>query len=509
MNERIPSGWVWTTLGEVCEIGAGNPAPQNESAFNAGGRPFVRVRDLGKLSASDVYLHDTKDHLTEAAASNLVLFPRGVVLFTKSGMSTLLNQRAILGRDMCVVSHIGTCIPSGDIPSEWVYYWLKTVDFKDLTHATTLPSLPLPKVKAIGTPLPPLPEQRRIVAKIEELFSQLDAGVEELRKAKAQLKRYRQSVLKAAFEGKLTEEWRKKNLTTKTPRHKEGKKPETAQELLARVREERKKALGKKYKEPPSLDTSELPEPPEGWTWTRLDALAAYEPHAITDGPFGSNLKTSHYTESGPRVIRLQNIGDGAFVDAFAHISQAHYEELARHKVLAGDLVIAALGEELPRSCVIPPSVGPAIVKADCIRFNPNRVATSAQFLNVILNAEPLKKMVSDIIHGVGRPRLNQQQVKALPVPLPPVAEQEVIVAEVEQRLSIADAEEKVIEAALKQAARLRQSILKRAFEGRLVPQDPSDEPAERLLERIRAERAKHAAGQPRGRGRRTATAGK
>jgi type I restriction enzyme S subunit len=92
---------------------------------------------------------------------------------------------------------------------------------------------------------------------------------------------------------------------------------------------------------------------------------------------------------------------------------------------------------------------------------------------------------------------------------LPPLAEQRQVIAEVEQRLSVIDAEEKAIEAALKQAARLRQSILKRAFDGRLVPQDPTDEPADRLLERIRAEKAKQAAGQPRGRGRRTATAGK
>jgi len=100
-----------------------------------------------------------------------------------------------------------------------------------------------------------------------------------------------------------------------------------------------------------------------------LAELAADEPNAITDGPFGSKLKTEHYTDAGPRVIRLQNIGDAVFVDARAHISEEHYSSLQKHRVFPGDLVIAALGESPPRSCMVPDWLGPAIVKADCIRF--------------------------------------------------------------------------------------------------------------------------------------------
>lgn len=204
---RLPEGWAWTILGEISSLGAGNPAPQGEEYFNNGTYPFVRVQDMGSLG-NVVYIYDTRDHLNNKAVEKLRLFPKGSVLFTKSGMSILLNQRAILGRDMYVVSHVGIAIPSGGIPSEYLYYWLKTIDFKDLTHATTLPSLQLSKVREIPTPLPPLPEQHRIVAKIEELLTRLDAGVEGLKKVKVQLKHYRQAVLKHAFEGKLTEEWR-------------------------------------------------------------------------------------------------------------------------------------------------------------------------------------------------------------------------------------------------------------------------------------------------------------
>src|ERR1700694_2418173 len=108
---------------------------------------------------------------------------------------------------------------------------------------------------------------------------------------------------------------------------------------------------------------------PSSWCWVTLHDLAATIPNAITDGPFGSNLKTSHYTSSGPRVIRLQNIGDGVFVAEYAHVSLEHFVTLVKHEIRAVDLAIAALGVTLPRSCVIPSWVGPAIVKADCPCF--------------------------------------------------------------------------------------------------------------------------------------------
>lgn len=234
----------------------------------------------------------------------------------------------------------------------------------------------------------------------------------------------------------------------------------------------------------------ELPQVPQAWTWASLADLKAHEPNAMTDGPFGSNLKTSHYTSAGPRVIRLQNVGDGSFIDTHAHISRQHFESLRKHEVQAGDLVIAALGGRPPRACVVPPSVGPAIVKADCIRFRPNLQAALPRFVNCALNAEPTRARTVAIVHGIGRPRLNLAEIKSIVLPLPPLAEQHRIVVEVERRLSVIDELDAVVDANLKRTERLRQAILKRAFEGKLVPQDPNDEPASVLLERIRAERA-------------------
>jgi type I restriction enzyme S subunit len=249
-NHEIPNNWKWVELDQLCDITSGNPAPQDKNLFKNGKVPFVRVQDMGRMG-NNVYLLETRDYLNNEAAvkNNMKLFPKGSVLFTKSGMSILLNQRAILGSEMHVVSHIGICLLSKFTLSEWIYYWLKSIDFKDLTHATTLPSLKLSKVQKIKTPLPPLQEQHRIVAKIEELFTKLDAGVESLKQVQAQLKRYRQSVLKAAVEGRLTAEWREQ--------HKD--ELESADTSLERMQNERKSKLVKKYKDHMLVDTSDMP----------------------------------------------------------------------------------------------------------------------------------------------------------------------------------------------------------------------------------------------------------
>ncbi|MCD4747743.1 MAG: restriction endonuclease subunit S [Thermoanaerobaculales bacterium] len=246
----------------------------------------------------------------------------------------------------------------------------------------------------------------------------------------------------------------------------------------------------KKYKEPEPPDTEGLPDLPEGWCWATVDQLAGFESRSLTDGPFGSNLKTADYTKNGPRVVRLQNIGDGVFVDEEAHISDEHFRTLIKHEVFAGDIVIASLGTEVPRACIIPTWLGPAIVKADCLRFKPNRQAAEAGYLAHALNSNPTRKRTETLVHGVGRPRIGLTVLRSLALPVPPKPEQERIATEAERCLSAADHLLQDVQKQAERIHRLRQSILKWAFEGRLVDRDPNDEPASALLERIKAERA-------------------
>lgn len=247
------------------------------------------------------------------------------------------------------------------------------------------------------------------------------------------------------------------------------------------------------HRDTKSIDRSLLPDLPPTWAWSTLERLASSEPNSITDGPFGSNLKTSHYTESGPRVVRLQNIGDGEFVDEYAHISDSHFRQLVRHHVRAGDVVIAALGETLPRSCVIPPSVGPALVKADCPRFRPNSDLISAEFANYALNSPGVRRRTGTIIHGVGRPRLNLSEIRGLWLPVAPRGEQDRIVAKLDELFSDLDAGVAALERAQANLKRYRAAVLKAAVEGKLTEQwraeHPDVEPASELLARILNER--------------------
>ena len=238
---------------------------------------------------------------------------------------------------------------------------------------------------------------------------------------------------------------------------------------------------------------ADLPVLPSKWCWATINDLAAAEPNSITDGPFGSNLKTSHYTETGPRVIRLQNIGDGIFHDATAHISESHFSRLKKHEVVAGDLVIAALGETLPRSCVMPPWVGPAIVKADCPRFRANRSIVLPEFVNYALNSPDTQRRTSEIIHGVGRPRLNLSEVRGIWIPLAPLNEQRRIVSKIEELFSDLDAGVLALKRAKANLKRYRAAVLKAAVEGKLTEEwrakHPHAEPASKLLARILTER--------------------
>lgn len=501
-SDTLREGWARAALGDCAALVTKGSTPTTYGhEYTEIGVAFVRVENLRNgfidTQSVSVFIDDAADETLKRSR-----LQAGDLLFSIAG--TIGRTAIVLPEDLPANTNQAVAIIRG-FTRVLVARFLKVILSSSLVQdrAATdarggaMSNISLGDVRSLQIPIPPVPEQRRIVAKIEELFSMLDAGVAALERVRANLKRYRASVLKAAVEGRLTDQWRAEHPDTEPAsvllqRILRERRRRWEEEQLAKFAEKGRKPpkdWQSKYKEPQPPDTSDLPELPEGWVWGSIDQLAEHSPNSITDGPFGSNLKTSHYTEAGPRVIRLQNVGEGIFVDEEAHISQKHFETLRKHEVFPEDLVVATLGDRPPRACVVPEWLGPAIVKADVVRFRPHRRLASVGYLNATLNAEPTKTRGAGIVHGVGRPRLNLSELRQLPLPLPPLPEQAEIVAEVERRLSVVDEIEAEVEAGLKRAARLRQAILKRAFEGRLVPQDPEDEPASALLERIRAER--------------------
>jgi type I restriction enzyme, S subunit len=239
---------------------------------------------------------------------------------------------------------------------------------------------------------------------------------------------------------------------------------------------------------------------PAGWSSIDVEDVAVDEPAALTDGPFGSNLKTSHYTESGPRVIRLQNIGDGSFVDEKAHISEQHFERLRKHEAIGGDVVVAMLGNRLPRACVVPNLVGSAIVKADCVRLRVDEAISNAAYVTYALNSQHVRSQADELMHGVGRPRLGLKWFRQLKLRLAPIPEQHRIVEAIESYFTRLDDAVATLERVQRNLKRYRASVLKAAIEGRLVPTEAElarakgrdYEHASTLLQRILIERQQH-----------------
>ncbi|MEU8346631.1 restriction endonuclease subunit S [Spirillospora sp. NPDC048832] len=207
---------------------------------------------------------------------------------------------------------------------------------------------------------------------------------------------------------------------------------------------------------------------PTGWAWATLENLLAVEKRPITDGPFGSKLATRHYTASGARVIRLQNIGDGVFRDEEVFISDEYFEQLRDHEVRPGDLVIASLGEKLPRACIVPDLGAPAIVKADCIRARIHP-GVDVRWVLYALMAPETREWASSRIKGVGRPRLGMVGIRQIPLPVPPLVEQRRIIAVLEDRLSgIEDGVEQVAKV-IQRIDRFRDALMTAVCTGKLA----------------------------------------
>ena len=463
LKVTVPDTWGVVPLETVLEdiVGGGTPSRENPSYWN-GSIPWLTVKDMRTRRPEDSIDHISEQAVRDSATS--IIPANTVIIATRIGLGKVIR----VPYDAAINQDLKALITKPKVDKSYLEYWIYSIAgyLKSIGSGTTVKGVRLEHVRSLPFPLAPLDQQKRIVEEIEKQFSRLDEAVANLKRVKANLKRYKAAVLKGAVEGRLVE-------TEAELARREGRSFETGGQLLKRIQQARRSQWqGKgKYKEPAVLDTVDLPELPEGWVWASVDQLAAPEPNSISDGPFGSNLKTEHYQESGPRVIRLQNIKDGEFADEHAHISPAHFDRLRKHEIHAGDLVIASLGDDPPRACIIPSFVGRAIVKADCIRFKPHSALTAA-YLNAALNCRPTRQRVKSILHGIGRPRLSLGEIRAIALPIPPESEQHRIVAEIDRRLSIAAELEMQIEANLQRSDRARQSILISAFSGRLVLRD-------------------------------------
>ena len=338
--------------------------------------------------------------------------------------------------------------------------------------------------------LAPLPEQHRIVAKIESLFTKLDEGVAALKRAEANLERYRASILKAAVEGRLTERWRSENPPE-----------ETGEELLGRILAERRKrweaeqlakfkAKGRKpprnwrakYKEAVAPDTSGLPELPEGWCWATVDQVTA----GNRTSAYGV-LKPGPEVHGGIPLVRVGNIQNGVVSRSLKRIAPEVASRYGRTRLRGGELLITLVGA-IGRTAVVPSDLSGANT-ARAVGVVPVSSMLDPRWTELWFRSPLQRLQMIGKAHEVARKTLNLEDVRSATVALPPGCEQRAILLAVEKTEQGLTPAWNTVKESRGYAATLRQSILKRAFEGGLVPQDPADEPASVLLERIRAER--------------------
>ena len=358
--------------------------------------------------------------------------------------------------------------------------------------------LTLRKLNDAEIPLAPLACQDRIVEKLEELLSDLDAGVAELKEAQKKLALYRQSLLKAAVEGALTADWRARRAARDEPL-------ETGADLIARILTERRacwearqlakfKEQGKtppkgwqtKYPEPMRPDTADLPVLPEGWVWASVDQLSQFVRNGVS--------KTPNTVGLGFPVLRINAVR--AMSVQFTEIKHIELSEAEAvdYAIENGDLLATRYNGSVDLLGVVglvKTAPGTILHPDKLIRMRPVVSGSLGAWMELAANTGASRSyIVRRVKTTAGQTGISGEDLKKMPIPLPSLDEQEVATSSVARDLSESMQRMGEIETALKQAAAQRKNLLKAAFSGQLVPQDPNDEPASALLARIRAERA-------------------
>jgi len=497
-KSALPHGWEVVPLQDVCEILDSMRIPVNVSERNT----RIEGKNLDELYP---YYGATG----QVGWIDDFIFNGDFVLIGEDGAPFLdpFKEKAYVAKGKFWVNNHAHIVKAY-VSNNFLKYYLNQVDYSDHVTGTTRLKLNQSKLRNIEVAFPPENEQHRIVTKIEELFSELDAGVAELERVRAQLKRYRQALLKAAFEGRLTEQWRRARAVELEP----------ADVLLSRIRVQRWsrwqqqlaaweqavaewEAAGKPGKKPrkprkpkelPPLtekELAELPELPEGWAWVRLGEIAEIL-GGVTKGRKLDGKKTIELP-----YLRVANVQDGYLDLSVVKEIEVLPEDLAKYRLVPGDILYTEGGDKdkLGRGTVWEGQIENCIHQNHVFRARVSNEFFNSKYVAYYSQTQTAKRyFFRQGKQTTNLASINMTVLSNLPLPLIPKQEQEEVIAKLETYLSTVEYLDQTIDQSLQQAAALRQAILKKAFSGQLVPQDPGDEPAAVLLERIRAEKEKN-----------------
>jgi len=482
------STWERVELKSIASVLNGFAFPSSKFSKDQG-MPLLRIRDILEPNTEAKYAGDF-DQLYLVRPDDLLIGMDGD--FNSGlwrGPEALLNQR------VCKLT-VDERFYSKKLLAYALPGYLKAIN--DATSSITVKHLSSRTVEEIPLPLPARTEQDRIVAEIEKQFTRLDDAVAALKRVQANLKRYRASVLKVACEGRLVP-------TEADLAQKEGRDYEPASELLKRILAERRarweadqlqKMVAarkpprddewkKSYKEPSLPDTSDMQLVPEGWVVASMDQLTT----SITSG---SRDWSPFYGRGSGVFIMAQNVRLGWLDLRSKQTVDPPSDDASRTRsaIFKDDLLVTIVGANTGDICRVPDDLSERYVCQSVALMRPV-LPQIARYLELYMCSEENgQRQYRRYIYGAGRPHLRFDQLRMTPVLIAPIAEIPRILAEAAAKTSVLDAMETSIAAQIRHANVLRQAILERGFSGELVPQDPSDEPASAMLERIRAEGA-------------------
>ena len=466
-NSEIPSHWVETPLGEILTsiVGGGTPSRSNPKYWD-GEIPWFTVKDMRTQRPAD-----SIDHISEIAvreSSTNIIPPDTIIIATRIGLGKVIRVpfEAAINQDLKAL------ILPKDIDKGYVEYWILSISkhIESIGSGTTVKGIRLEQVRSLSFPLAPQNEQKRIVAEIEKQFSRLDEAVENLQRVKANLKRYKASVLKAAVEGKLTEQWRAEHPDV-----------EPASQLLERILKERRKkweeneltrmkAKGKspkddkwkkKYTEPNSPEVTGLPTLPYGWKWASVKQIAEVQLGKMLD-------RRKH--RSGKKITYLRNINvRWGHIDT-SDLFEMYFKdtELERYGLKAGDVLVCEGGE--PGRASVWDGREPEMKYQKALHrvrfyfgYDPSLLVFYLEYLS-------RSGRITKWFTGSTIKHFTRESFSNLLLPLIPIDEQIEILLKVDKYLSEIALLDSDIDRNLLRADRLRQSILKKAFSGQLVP---------------------------------------
>ena len=499
----LRSDWVVTTVDKLGEVVSGGTPSTKVGEFWGGDIVWITPADLSDFTGKRISRGARTITKKGLATSSARLMPPGTIVFSSRAP---IGYVAIADVELCTNQGFKSLIPANGVNSDYLYYYFRYIKnlAENRASGTTFKELSMKAFASLPVVVAPSVEQRAIVAKIEALFSELDKSVELLKTVKQQLKQYRQAVLKAAFEGKLTAEWRSKQQAAG--------RPLSADQLLEQItkaRDERHQQLVWKASGDSPRGRSrpvmrkitplrngaggpDLGALPEGWVWLDLGAVGD------VSGGITKNSKRAGLPHRFP-YLRVANVyANRLDLSDIAEIgvTEAEYAKA----LLEVDDVLFVEGngslDSIGRVAIWNGPISPCLHQNHLIKCRPVLRQMGRFILYWFLSPRGRRVIIDKASSTSGLYTLSISKVSSLPIPVPSLAEQQRIVEEIESRFSVLDELEKAVDQGLQRAEVLRQSILKKAFEGRLLSEaelaavrnDPEYEPADMMLERIRAE---------------------